>query len=203
MFLGQEVSFTRSGLVLSGFGANEVGTLRFTQSGYESVTLNYRTITTTYPLEEGYNLISFANTVMNTITLTFNVTTPAGTESVDWSSLKVYTTDILLLEANRENPGTFNAIHKVPEALRYGTATKIVSELQFEWRQLPWSRVDELEVLFDRHSVLDEPSFVLIPEETESERYNVVITSPFDFYPSLDENFNGGASGALVFETID
>ena len=69
---------------------------------------------------------------------------------------------------------------------------------------VPWigSWWIELEILFDRLGVLGDPLFVLIPDGFEAERYDVAITSPLDFYPSVEGNFNSGASGALVFSTV-
>ena len=61
-----------------------------------------------------------------------------------------------------------------------------MSEHAFEWRYLDWELVDELELLFDRLGVLGDPLFVLIPDGFEAERYDVVTTSPFDFYPSVE-----------------
>lgn len=199
MYLGQAVSFTRSGNTLS-VGGETVGAVHFSQDGYTQARLQGTggTLDETFDLTDGYNLVSFPNVALTSISVTFT-----GTGTVDWSAAGVFKTDIDLTdEKKRHRPRSYRPAFTVPEGGRFGTSTVVVGELAFEWRHLEWEKVDELEVLFDRLGVLDEPLFVLIPDGFEGERYDVVFTSPFDFYPSVDGYFAGGASGALVFSTV-
>lgn len=197
MFLGQIVSHTRSGDTLTGFNNAQVGAIHISQTGYTSVTVTGTGVNATFTLQDGYNLLLFNNTRTTNLTLSWT-----GTGSVTWSTLGVFTTDIALFDLH-ELPTKFSPVFSFPEDFQYATPTSISGQLGFEWRNLPWNKVDELEVLFDRHGVLNDPSFVLIPQEFDSARYNVIMTSPFDFYQSVDGNFHNGASGAIVFRTID
>ena len=144
-------------------------------------------------------MLSFDNTRAGIITFSW-----IGTGTIDWSTLNAYRTDIALVdELNYDRPYSYSPVFSIPEALRYSTQTKINGQFGFEWRHLSWDRVRELRAIFDRHGVLGDPRLLLIPDEYEKDSYNVIITSPFDFYQSVDSNYHGGASGALVFETID
>ena len=199
MFLGQAVSFTRSGNTLT-VGGETVGAVHLEQNGYTQARLQGTggTLDKTYDLQEGYNLLTFPNVALTSIAATF---TGAGT--VTWSSAGVFETDIDLTdEMLRHRPRMYRPTFSVSEGGKFGTTQEVVSEHAFEWRYLDWELVDELELLFDRLGVLGDPLFVLIPDGFEAERYDVVTTSPFDFYPSVEANFNSGASGALVFSTV-
>ena len=199
MYLGQGVSFTRSGNVLTVSGET-VGAVHLEQTGYTQARLQGTggTLDKTFDLEDGFNLLTFPNVALTSISVTFT-----GTGSVDWTDAGVFETDIDLTdEKKRHRPRTYRPSFTVPEGGKFGTATAVVGELAFEWRYLDWDKVDVLEGLFDRLGVLGEPLFVLIPDGFEGERYDVVITSPLDFYPSVPSNFNSGASGALVFSTV-
>ena len=199
MFLGQAVSFTRSGNTLT-VGGETVGAVHLEQNGYTQVRLQGTggTLDKTYDLQESYNLLTFPNVALTSIAATF---TGAGT--VTWSSAGVFETDIDLTdEMLRHRPRMYRPTFSVPDGGKFGTTQEVVSEHAFEWRYLDWELVDELELLFDRLGVLGDPLFVLIPDGFEAERYDVVTTSPFDFYPSVEANFNSGASGALVFSTV-
>ena len=199
MYLGQAISFTRSGNVLTVSGET-VGAVHFSQTGYTQARLQGTggVLDKTFDLQDGYNLLTFSNVALTSISVTFT-----GTGTVDWTEAGVFLTDIDLTDEKlRHRPRTFRPSFTVPEGGKFGTATAVVGELAFEWRYLDWDKVDVLEVLFDRLGVLGEPLFVLIPDGFEGDRYNVVITSPFDFYPSIGSHFNSGASGALVFSTV-
>ena len=198
MFLGQEISHTRSGAVITPDSGATVGAIHLSTTGYSAVNVQGGSLDADYTLQDGFNLIIFANAVYSTLTLTF-----VGAGAVDWTEAGVFLTDIDLTdEKKRHRPRTFRPSFTVPEGGKFGTATAVVGELAFEWRYLDWDKVDVLEILFDRLGVLGEPLFVLIPDGFEGERYDVVITSPLDFYPSVPSNFNSGASGALVFSTV-
>ena len=198
MFLGQDISYTRSGTVITPDSGATVGAIHLSITGYSAVNVQGGSLDADYTLEEGFNLIAFANAVYSTLTLTF-----AGTGTVTWSSAGVFETDIDLTdEMLRHRPRMYRPTFSVPEGGKFGTTQEVVSEHAFEWRYLDWELVDELELLFDRLGVLGDPLFVLIPDGFEAERYDVVTTSPFDFYPSVEGNFNSGASGALVFSTV-
>ena len=198
MFLGQDISYTRSGTVITPDSGATVGAIHLSITGYSAVNVQGGSLDADYTLEEGFNLIVFANAVYSTLTLTF---TGAGT--VTWSSAGVFMTEIALTdEGNRDRPRTYAPIFSVPRATIHGTASKVAGQFGFEWRYLDWSKVDILEGIFDRHGALEDPEMTLIPDGFEAERYDVVITSPFDFYPSVEGNFNSGASGALVFSTV-
>lgn len=197
MFLGQRVSFTRSGNVIRGFNNAQVGAIHVSQTGYTSVTITGTGVNATFDLEDGYNLLVFPNASATSLTMAWQ-----GTGTVDYSTLGVFTTDIAL-SVNHERPYSIDRFFAFPEDFQYSTATSISARIGFEWRYLGWDKVDTLEELFDRHGVLGDPRFVLIPDGFEGERYNVIITSPFDFYPSSPVNFANGASGAMVFESFD
>jgi hypothetical protein len=129
-----------------------------------------------------------------------------GTGSVEWTTAGVFETEIALVdEPTRERLRTYTPTFTVFTALRalpHSTATKVAGQFEFERRYLAWDKVDALEALFDRHGVLEDPEMTLIPDGFEEDRYQVVITSPFDFYPSVPGNFASGTSGELVFETV-
>lgn len=198
MFLGQNVDYSRSGDQLNSFDPNMVGAVHFSQLGHTNVKLSGGTVNQTYKLRDGYNLLTFPNTALNSLTFTWT-----GTGSVDWSTLRVYKTDISLVNAaTRDLPYNYNETFSFPENALYSTEVSDYAELAFEWRYLSWERVSELRVLFNRHGVLGNPRFWLIPDQYEGERYDVIITSPFNFYQSSQNNFSAGASGALVFETV-
>ena len=198
MFLGQPVTFSRSSMTLSSFDPNPVGAVHFSQSGHTSVTLSGDSFITTYEITDGYNLLTFQNATLTALTFAF-----AGTGTVDWPSLKVYKTDISLVNRNNnDHPRTYNRVFAFPENSIYSTEIQDYGVFSFEWRYLGWDRVRELKTLFDRHGVLGNPRFRLIPVENKGDEYEVVITSAFNFYPSAEENYYNGASGALVFETI-
>lgn len=198
MFLGQQVDFTRSNNQITNFDPNPVGAVHFKQTGYTAVTLVGTGINQTYTIEDGYNLLVFLNTTLTS--LTFNFT---GTGSIDWTTLSVYKTDISLVNVySGDHPRTYRRTFSFPENALYSTEINDYGEFAFEWRYLSWDRVRELKVLFDRHGVLGNPRFRLVPDESKGDVYEVVITSAFNFYPSSENNYYAGASGALVFETI-
>ena len=199
MYLGKGVGFTRSGNVLTVSGET-VGAVHLEQTGYTQARLQGTggVLDKTFDLQDGYNLLTFSNVALTSVSVTFT-----GTGTVDWTEAGFFLTDIDLTDEKlRHRPRTFRPSFTVPEGGKFGTATAVVGELAFEWRYLDWDKVDVLEVLFDRLGVLGEPLFVLIPDGFEADRYDVVITSPFDFYPSVAGNFDSGASGALVFSTV-
>lgn len=194
MYLGKSVSFSRSGTTITiTTSTDEVGAIHFSQSGYSSINVTGGTVNKNYDLEDGFNLLAFPNEAVGSLSLTFT-----GTGTVDWTTLALYETDIdLTSEKLRHRPAGYNPNFSVFDGNGFGVSDVLVAELRFDWRHLDWGKVDELEGLFDSGG-----AFVLIPDGFEGERYNVVITSPFDFYPSVDSNFASGASGALVFSTV-
>ena len=197
MFLGQSVNFSRSGNTLTVGGAT-VGAIHLSITGYSAVNVQGGSLDADYDLQDGWQLLTFANGTYATLTLTFS-----GSGTVDWNASRIFETDIDLTdEMLRHRPRMYRPTFSVPEGGKFGTTQEVVSEHAFEWRHLDWELVDELELLFDRLGVLGDPLFVLIPDGFEAERYDVVITSPLDFYPSVEGNFNSGASGALVFSTV-
>ena len=205
MFLGQAVPFTRSGNTLTGFDGAAVGAIHISETGYDGVRITGTGVDASFSFEDnggnrrdGYQLLTFPNA--NPPSLSFSW---LGTGTVDWTTARVFTTDIALgNELYHDRPYRYSPVFSLPETFRYSTATKINGQFGFEWRNLRWEKVDELEALFDRHGALGNPRFWLIPDGFEADRYEVVITSAFDFYPSTPSNFHAGASGALVFETV-
>ena len=199
MYIGKLRTYTRAGNQISNFNPRTIGAVHFSQTGYTHVTLTGTNVNETYELIDGYNLLDFENSTSPSITFTWT-----GTGTVDWTTLKVYRTDIALINAdNYDRPYSYSPVFSIPEAFKYSTQTKINGQFGFEWRYLRWDRVRTLREIFDRHGVLGDPRLLLIPDVHEKDSYNVIITSPFDFYQSIDSNYHGGASGALVFETID
>ncbi|MDE0683549.1 MAG: hypothetical protein OXI63_11585 [Candidatus Poribacteria bacterium] len=176
----------------------QVGAVHLNQSGYTEVRLQGTggSLDTTYDLDDGWNLLTFPNVILTRITMTFT-----GTGTL--SAAAVFLTDIdLTSESLRHRPRTYTPKFTMPEGGIFRPARTVVSQHAFEWRYLPWEKVDILEGIFDRHGALGNPELTLIPDGYEAERYQVVIASPFDFYPSVDGYFDGGASGAMIFETV-
>ena len=196
MFLGQRVTFTRSGTTLTGFNGAEVGAIHVSQTGFDRLTVTGAGVNASLDLVDGYNLITWDNARPTSLALVWT-----GSGTVDWSTLGLYRNDVVL-EEGAERPTLFSPVFTVSEEGPYSTNTVVSGRFGYEWQYLPWERVDALEVLFDRHGVLEDPQFVLITDGREAERYDVIITSAFDFYQTLPGNFNAGASGALVFETV-
>lgn len=198
MFLGQPVEFTRSAQTLSNFDPNPVGAVHFRQTGITTLTLSGDSFTTTYDIREGYNVLTFRNVTLTSLAFSW-----VGAGTIDWTTLKAYKTDISLANPNNnDHPITYQRVFTFPENSIYSTEIKDYGVFSFEWRNLDWERVTELKELFDRHGVLGNPRFWLIPRENKPESYEVLITSSFNFYPSSDFNYYNGASGALVFETL-
>ena len=195
MFLGQAVMFTRSGTTLLGFDGAEVGAIHVSQTGFDRLTVTGAGVNASIDLVDGYNLITWDNARPTSLALVWT-----GSGSVEWSTLGLYRNDVVLEEAS-ERPTLFSAVYTVPDEGPYSTNTVVSGRFGYEWRYLSWERVDALEVLFDRHGVLEDPQFVLVLDGRAPERHDVIITSSFDFYQTTS-NFNGGASGALVFETV-
>ena len=195
MFLGQPATFSRSGFTLSGF-SGEVGALHLNQTGYTACTV----AGTEFELHDGYNLLVFGNR-SGSLTLSFE-----GTGTIVWSDLRAYFEEITLeSEANRETPYRFTPNEQiVGDESSFSTLGKIVGSFAFEWRRLSWEKVRILRKIDARitDATVVDPSVILIPDGREADRHNCVITSPFDFYQTLDFDFNQGASGVLVFETV-
>ena len=152
----------------------------------------------TWELSDGYNLVSFANRT-GAVTLTFT-----GTGSVDWSTLQVYENYIHLWDESTHDRPRQKVDRLGPAAQLYEPSKSEWLSIGFEWRRLGWDRVDALEEIFDSltSAANDDPTMVLVPDGFESESFTVVWVSSFDFYQSLDFNFNGGASGAIEFWTL-
>ena len=198
MFLGKSVTFSRSGNQLSGF-SRKVGALHFSVTGYTAVRVLGSGVDVSQALQDGYNLVSFTSAQLSNLTLTFT-----GTGSVDWTTLACYENYIHLWdESKRERPRQ-RVLSSSPSGGVADSNRRVWWSIGLEWRYLPWTAVDALEEIFDNATDVSnaDPTMILIPDGYEAESYTVVITSNFDFYQSVDDNFQGGASGALVFDTI-
>jgi len=196
MFLGQPVTFTRSGLTLSGF-SGEVGALHLNQTDYTACTV----AGTRFELHDGYNLLVFGNRAPGTLTFSFE-----GTGTVVWTDLRAYFEEITLeSEAERETPYRFTPNEQVVgDESSFSALGKIVGSFAFEWRRLSWEKVRILRQIDARmtDAAASNKILTLIPDGREADTHRCVITSPFDFYQTQDFNFDGGASGAMVFETV-
>ena len=198
MFLGKAVTFSRSGNTLSGF-VGQVGALHFRVTGYTAVRVVGSGVDVSQELSAGYNLVSWPSLTVSALTLTFT-----GTGSVDWMTLACYENYIHLWDENKHERPRQRLLSSSPAGGKDSSNRQLWWSVGFEWRYLPWTAVDALEEIFDDATDMSnpDPTMILIPDGFEEDSYTVVLTSSFDFYQSSDVNFESGASGALVFDTV-